>query len=45
MFDSIKKMANEAGRDPSAMSMVVHAGLGLTEKPLGKDRAIFTGSL
>ena len=45
MFDSIKKMANEAGRDPSDMSMVVHAGLGLTEKPLGKDRAIFTGSL
>ena len=25
--------------------MVVHAGLGLTEKPLDKDRAIFSGSL
>jgi alkanesulfonate monooxygenase SsuD/methylene tetrahydromethanopterin reductase-like flavin-dependent oxidoreductase (luciferase family) len=45
MFGSIKQMAKEAGRDPSALSMVVHAGLALTEKPLGKDRAIFSGSL
>lgn len=45
MFNAIKKMAKEAGRDPSALSMVVHAGLWLTEKPLGKDRAIFSGSL
>ena len=45
MFGSIKQMAKEAGRDPSAISMVVHAGLGLTERPLDKDRAIFTGSL
>jgi len=45
IFGSIKQMAKEAGRDPSAISMVVHAGLGLTEKPLDKDRAIFSGSL
>jgi probable F420-dependent oxidoreductase len=45
MFGSIKQMAKEAGRDPSAISMVVHAGLGLTEKPLVKDRPIFSGSL
>jgi probable F420-dependent oxidoreductase len=45
MFTSIKQMAKEAGRDPSAISMVVHAGLGLTEKPLDKDRPIFSGSL
>jgi probable F420-dependent oxidoreductase len=45
MFGSIKQLAKEAGRDPSAMSMIIHAGVGLTEKPLGKDRAIFTGSL
>jgi hypothetical protein len=38
-------MAKEAGRDPSAMSMVIHAGLGLTEQPLGRDRAVFSGSL
>jgi probable F420-dependent oxidoreductase len=45
MFGSIKQMAKEAGRDPSAISMVVHAGLGLTEKALDKDRPIFSGSL
>jgi len=45
MFGSIKQMAKEAGRDPSAISMIIHAGLGLTEQPLGKERAIFTGSL
>jgi probable F420-dependent oxidoreductase len=45
MFGSIKQMAKEAGRDPSAIAMVVHAGLGLTEKPLDKDRSIFSGSL
>jgi len=38
-------MAKEAGRDPSAMLMVVHAGLDITDKPLGKERAIFSGSL
>jgi hypothetical protein len=44
MFGSIKKMAKDAGRDPSAMTMAVHAVLEITEKPLGKDRAIFSGS-
>jgi probable F420-dependent oxidoreductase len=45
IFGSIKQMAKEAGRDPSAMLMVVHAGLDITDKPLGKERAIFSGSL
>jgi len=45
MFDSIKRMAKEAGRNPSAMLMVVHAGLEITGKPLGNERAIFSGSL
>jgi endonuclease IV len=45
MFGSVKQMAKEAGRDPSALIMVVHAVLEITEKPLGKDRAIFSGSL
>jgi alkanesulfonate monooxygenase SsuD/methylene tetrahydromethanopterin reductase-like flavin-dependent oxidoreductase (luciferase family) len=44
-FESIKRMAKEAGRDPSALAMVVHAVLEITDKPLGKDRAIFSGSL
>jgi probable F420-dependent oxidoreductase len=38
-------LAQEAGRDPSAILMVVHAGLDVRDKPLGKDRAIFSGSL
>jgi len=44
-FASIKRMAKEAGRDPSAIIMVVHAVLEMTYKPLGKDRMIFSGSL
>jgi alkanesulfonate monooxygenase SsuD/methylene tetrahydromethanopterin reductase-like flavin-dependent oxidoreductase (luciferase family) len=45
MCGSIKQMAKDAGRDPSALSMIVHAVLEITDKPLGKDRAIFSGSL
>jgi probable F420-dependent oxidoreductase len=44
-FASIKRMAKEAGRDPSAITMVVHAVLEISDKPLGKDRMIFSGSL
>src|SRR5246127_3955221 len=45
MFGSIKQMAKDAGRDPSAIAMIVHAVLDISDKPLGKDRAIFSGSL
>jgi probable F420-dependent oxidoreductase len=45
MFGSIQQMAKDAGRDPSALSMIVHAVLEITDKPRGKDRAIFSGSL
>ena len=38
-------MAEEAGRDPSAIVMVVHAVLEITDKPLENGRAIFSGSL
>ncbi|HZQ23392.1 MAG TPA: LLM class F420-dependent oxidoreductase [Terriglobales bacterium] len=44
IFGSIKQMAKEAGRDPSAMLMVVHAGVEITDKPLGNERPIFSGS-
>jgi len=44
-FGAIRQMAKDAGRDPSALSMVVHAVLEITDRPLGKDRAIFSGSL
>jgi probable F420-dependent oxidoreductase len=45
MFSSIKQMAAEAGRDASSLEMVVRANLHITEKPLGTDRRIFTGTL
>jgi len=45
MFASIKQMAAAAGRDPSTLEMVVRANLHITDKPLGKDRQIFAGSL
>jgi probable F420-dependent oxidoreductase len=45
MFSSIKKMAADAGRNPSSLEMVVRANLYITGKPLGKDRRIFTGTL
>jgi probable F420-dependent oxidoreductase len=45
MFSSIKQMAEKAGRDASTLEMVVRANLHITEKPLGKDRYIFSGTL
>src|SRR5437762_7166913 len=45
MFSSIKQMAVEAGRDASSLEMVVRANLHITEKPLGNDRHIFSGTL
>jgi probable F420-dependent oxidoreductase len=45
MFTAIKAMAAQAGRDASALELVVRANLRITDKPLGKDRQIFTGTL
>jgi probable F420-dependent oxidoreductase len=45
MFDGIKQQAKEAGRDPSSLKMIVRANLDITEKPLGKERTIFAGTL
>ncbi len=45
MFAAIKQMAAAAGRDASSIEMVVRANLHITEKPLGTDRHIFTGTL
>jgi hypothetical protein len=38
-------MAKDAGRDASKLAMVVRANLHITDKPLGTDRFIFSGSL
>ena len=45
MFGAIQQMAKEAGRDPASLAMMVRANLHITDKPLGKDRAVFTGTL
>lgn len=45
MFNSIKQMAKEAGRDPSSLRLLVRANLEITDKPLGKERMIFSGTL
>jgi len=45
MFGALKQMAKEAGRDPSSLAMVVRANLEITDKPLGKERMIFNGTL
>jgi len=45
MFSSIKQLAKEAGRDPASLEMIVRANLYISEKPLGKDRYIFSGTL
>jgi probable F420-dependent oxidoreductase len=45
MFGAIQQMAKQAGRDPSSLKMVVRANVEITEKPLGKERPIFWGTL
>jgi probable F420-dependent oxidoreductase len=44
MFGGVKQMAKEAGRDPSSLKLIVRANLELTDKPLPKERWIFSGS-
>jgi probable F420-dependent oxidoreductase len=45
MFDEIKKMAKDAGRDPAALELIISAGIEIHDKPIEKDRVEFTGSL
>jgi alkanesulfonate monooxygenase SsuD/methylene tetrahydromethanopterin reductase-like flavin-dependent oxidoreductase (luciferase family) len=45
MFDGVKNMAKEAGRDPSALELIVTAGIEIHKTPLQKERAEFSGSL
>jgi probable F420-dependent oxidoreductase len=45
MFGVIKQMAKQAGRDPSSLRMVVRANFEITDKPLAKERMIFSGTL
>jgi probable F420-dependent oxidoreductase len=43
-FASIKAQADAAGRNGSALELVVRANGGLTEEPLGEDRSEFWGT-
>jgi probable F420-dependent oxidoreductase len=45
MFDGIKSMAKNAGRDPSALELIVGANIEIHNTPIQKDRVDFTGSL
>jgi probable F420-dependent oxidoreductase len=44
MFEGLKQMAKEAGRDPSRLQLVVRANVEIGNKPRAKDGAIFTGT-
>jgi probable F420-dependent oxidoreductase len=45
MFDGLKQMAQAAGRDPASLKLIVRANVEITERPLGDQRGIFTGTL
>ncbi len=45
MFEVIKGMAREAGRDPSTLKLIVRANVEFSDAALGKDRTDFTGTL
>lgn len=45
MFEGIKGMAKDAGRDPAALELIVRANVEFSDAPLGEGRADFTGSL
>ena len=38
-------MAKAAGRDPAALQLIVRGNVLLSKKPLGQDRALFSGTL
>jgi probable F420-dependent oxidoreductase len=45
MFEGIKGMAKEAGRDPSALELIVRANVEIHNSPIQKERVDFTGTL
>ena len=44
MFDGIKQMAKEAGRDPAKLELLVRANPEFSNKPIEKDRPDFIGT-
>jgi alkanesulfonate monooxygenase SsuD/methylene tetrahydromethanopterin reductase-like flavin-dependent oxidoreductase (luciferase family) len=45
MFDGIKEMAQEFGRDPEKLDLLVRANLEISDSPIDNERADFTGTL
>jgi len=45
MFEGIRNMAKEAGRDPSALELIVRANVEIQSSPIEKERVDFTGKL
>jgi probable F420-dependent oxidoreductase len=45
MFDGIKSMAKNGGRDPSAIELIVGANVEIHNAPIEKDRVDFNGTL
>jgi probable F420-dependent oxidoreductase len=45
LFEGIKGMAKEAGRDPSALGLIVRANVEIHDTPIQKDRVDFSGNL
>ena len=45
MFEGVKGMAKEAGRDPSALELIVRANVEIHDSPIQKDRVDFSGTL
>ncbi len=45
MFEEIKGMVKEAGRDPTALELIVRANVEIHNTPVQKDRVDFTGTL
>ena len=45
MMDSVREMAEKAGRDPAAIRLIVLAHVSLTDRPLGPTRPEWSGSL
>jgi probable F420-dependent oxidoreductase len=45
MFEGIKQMAQEVGRDPGTLKLIIRANVEFSDTPLGQDRTNFTGTL
>ncbi len=45
MFEEIRQMAQNAGRDPAALALIVRANVEIYDVPVEKNRGEFTGTL